>query len=1114
MGLGVLTWVVAAARAPAANILWVSDHGTDNTFSGPGDYPDGGWISLLQSAGHNVNRYNGPNSQNTRLTAAELAAINTNDLIILSRALSSTAFQPPQAIDWNVNVTKPLICLSAYIVRSNRLAWCTGATMIDGTPTRVTAVDINDPATAWIFSDVALEGSTTVLPYDEALYRNTSHIGQGPVSGGRTLATASFTDLAGTARNNIPVIMEWPAGTPVRFGQDILGGYRMYFAGGSRESSGGNVLNECVENLSPTGEAMFLRAVEIALSSGAAPFDPSWPVGIKTQPQSVTVVENSLVTFSVIVTGALPRTVQWQRSDGMGGWTNVPGATSPTLVLPRVTPDDDGAQFRLFAQNNINSVYSQVASLTVLRDTTAPVIVAVRAPATFTNLIVSFSEPVRITDPLNFILEGDPNVYVGDAVLDSTGTNAVLLVSPMTPGASYTLFVEGIEDLAALPNIITPTNLTVYAPVLSCGYIRGDYYLGIPGTPVGNLTTHPKYPGNVDVTVYYTNFNSRSGFADNYGLRMWGWFVPPTNGNYVFYVRSDDYSEVWMSPNDDPAQKFLIAMQNGANQEYTNQAAATPPEKRYGTNYNLVAGQRYYLEALLKEGTGGDYITVVAKAEGEPPPVNAVPATVNPIPGDWFCCWADPNGVSIHITTQPQSVTVLETRPVTFTVAATISPPDRAALVRYQWLKNGVEIPGARGTSYSLRADYADNGAVYKCRITVPGLTVESDEATLTVLQDVEPPRILSVGSLNGRQIGIVFDEPVDPVSATEIANYSVNDDAVAIARVELRLDGQSVILHLAPGEQVTPGYSVKAYYIADATPQQNAAPLLSYTGGTVVRASWLNQDVGTPGIDPVFAGSAFAGTNTPRVEVYAGGSDIWNQADGMHYVYEQVTGDFDAIVRVESLRYVDPSTKAGLIARDSLDASSRHVAMLVMPPPPGRNLFVLQWRPEPGSTCTSRHRENTPGVPTNSPAWPNGWLRLQRTGAVFSGLFSDNGVDWTLLGTYTNENMAATLVVGLGATAHNNTSTNIYTVAVFNDYQLRLTGPPKILNPVYAGTTFSAQFESVAGVTYEVQYKNSLTDPSWTPLTTVVGDGTVQTFTDPGPLPATRFYQLRVLGP
>jgi|GEM_PF-5196446 len=1113
LALGVLT-LAAMAQTHAANILWVSDNGTTNTFSGPGDYPDGGWIRLLQSAGHNVNRYNGPDSQNTRLTAAELAAINTNDLIILGRAMNSAAFQNPQVIDWNVNITKPVLTINAYLVRASRLGWCTGSTMIDDTPTRVTAVDLNDPATAYIFSDVAMEGNTTALPYDEAIYRNTSQILEGPVTGGRILATANFIDLGGTPRQNIPIIMEWPAGTRVRGGADVLGSYRMYFAGSSREPAGGNILQHCVENLTPTGEAMFLRAVEIALNSGVAPFDPTWPVGFKTQPQSVTVVENSLVTFSCVVTGAFPRTLQWQRKDPGGDWTDIPGATSATYVMPSVTPADDGAQFRLFAQNNINSLFSEVATLTVLRDTTAPVIVRVQAPATFTNLIVSFSEKVRITDPLNFILDGDPNVYVSDAVLDSTGTNAVLLVAPMTPGASYTLTVEGIEDLAAVPNPITPTNLTVYAPVLSCGYIRGDYYLGITGSQVGNLTTHPKYPGSVDVTVYYTNFNSRAGFADNYGLRMWGWFVPPTNGNYVIYVRSDDYSEVWMSPNDDPAQKFLIAMQNGANQEYTNQAAASPPEKRYGTNYNLVAGERYYLEALLKEGTGGDYITVVAKAEGEDPPVNAVPATVNPIPGDWFCCWADRNGVAIDITTQPQDVTVLETRPVTFTVAANISPADRAALVRYQWLKNGVEIPGARAATYSFRADYADNGAVYKCRITVPGLTVESDEATLTVLQDFDPPQILSVGSLNGRQIGIVFNEPLDPVSATEIANYSINDGAVGISKVELRLDGQSVIVHLGPSEQVAPGYTVKTYYIADVTPQHNAAPELTYTGGTVVRSSWLNQDIGTPGVDPVFAGSAFAGTNAPRVEVYAGGSDIWNVADGMHCVYEMVTGDFDAIVRVESLRYVDPSTKAGLIARDSLDASSRHVAMLVMPPPPGRNLFVLQWRPEPGSTCTSRHRENTPGVPTNSPAWPNGWVRLKRTGSVFSGLFSDNGQDWTLLGTYTNASMAATLVVGLAASAHNNTSTNIYTVAVFNDYRLQLTGPPKILNPVYAGTSFWADFESVAGLTYEVQYKNSLTDPDWTVLTTIQGDGTLKTFTDLGPLPPTRFYRLRVVGP
>jgi hypothetical protein len=68
------------STALAANILWVSDTGPLG-FSGPGvNATDQGFITLLQAAGHNVNRFNGPDTAATLLSSADLVAINTNDL--------------------------------------------------------------------------------------------------------------------------------------------------------------------------------------------------------------------------------------------------------------------------------------------------------------------------------------------------------------------------------------------------------------------------------------------------------------------------------------------------------------------------------------------------------------------------------------------------------------------------------------------------------------------------------------------------------------------------------------------------------------------------------------------------------------------------------------------------------------------------------------------------------------------------------------------------------------------------------------------------------------------------------------------------------------------------
>jgi hypothetical protein len=61
-----------------------------------------------------------------------------------------------------------------------------------------------------------------------------------------------------------------------------------------------------------------------------------------------------------------------------------------------------------------------------------------------------------------------------------------------------------------------------------------------------------------------------------------------------------------------------------------------------------------------------------------------------------------------------------------------------------------------------------------------------------------------------------------------------------------------------------------------------------------------------------------------------------------------------------------------------------------------------------------------------------------------------------------------------------------------------------------YSGGTFSALFQTANGVTYEVEYTDSLTAPvTWTLLEVIVGDGTIKPISDPGPLPPTRYYRI-----
>jgi hypothetical protein len=69
----------------------------------------------------------------------------------------------------------------------------------------------------------------------------------------------------------------------------------------------------------------------------------------------------------------------------------------------------------------------------------------------------------------------------------------------------------------------------------------------------------------------------------------------------------------------------------------------------------------------------------------------------------------------------------------------------------------------------------------------------------------------------------------------------------------------------------------------------------------------------------------------------------------------------------------------------------------------------------------------------------------------------------------------------------------------------------PRLLTPVFSGGVVRLSFDTDAGFTYVVEYKDSLSDAVWTELATVPGTGSVETVEDPNPSPTgTRFYRFR----
>ena len=101
-------------------------------------------------------------------------------------------------------------------------------------------------------------------------------------------------------------------------------------------------------------------------------------------------------------------------------------------------------------------------------------------------------------------------------------------------------------------------------------------------------------------------FETPSNILDGYGTRLRGYLCPAVSGNYTFWIASDDNGELWLSTDETAGNRVLIANVP----EYTGSRQWTKYPEQQSTTINLTAGQRYYVEALMKEGGGGDNLAV------------------------------------------------------------------------------------------------------------------------------------------------------------------------------------------------------------------------------------------------------------------------------------------------------------------------------------------------------------------------------------------------------------------------------------------------------------------------------------------------------------------------
>ncbi len=365
-------------------------------------------------------------------------------------------------------------------------------------------------------------------------------------------------------------------------------------------------------------------------------------------------------------------------------------------------------------------------------------------------------------------------------------------------------------------------------------------------------------------------------------------------------------------------------------------------------------------------------------------------------------------GVTVTVTQPPTNTTALESRTATFgPVAATVvgAPQEKLTL---QWQRNGTDIPGAVGPTYTTPTlTMGNSNDTYTAKFMVSGLSTTAS-ATLKVQKDTTPPVAISANSIGGT-IGILFDWLMDPASAATVGNYTMTGGP-AVTSARLAGDGRSVILGVS-GLTGT-SFSVTLNNVKDL----GGNPIATNTvvSGSVDR-SLVGQDIG----DPAMAGNVFS-TAVGQYTATGGGGKLFNtDGDQMFFLAASVTGDFDKKAKLTSITTStnDANARGGLMARVSNSVSNSVAVKLTVGNPTGANVVWTRVRTESDTTADPvpvlgyfRLGRDYSGV---KDALPNQWIRLRRVGNAFFFYVGTNGQDWSLIGERYIKNLPDTLQIG-----------------------------------------------------------------------------------------------------
>jgi hypothetical protein len=190
-----------------------------------------------------------------------------------------------------------------------------------------------------------------------------------------------------------------------------------------------------------------------------------------------------------------------------------------------------------------------------------------------------------------------------DGVLAGTTTATTYDVTTL-PG-TYGMTVKAVD---AAGNQSDASDNTPVTTVLR-GVVTREVWTNITGTLVSDIPVHTKPASSTAVySLEDPTLSSSLAQYNNFGQRIRGYIIPSATATYYFYIAADNTGEFWLSTDEQPANKGTAPVAFVKNTKAREWDKELRGQKSAGIA--LVAGKKYYFEALMKEFDGGNNLSV------------------------------------------------------------------------------------------------------------------------------------------------------------------------------------------------------------------------------------------------------------------------------------------------------------------------------------------------------------------------------------------------------------------------------------------------------------------------------------------------------------------------